>query len=142
MVRWKMCNFLLIVDLDLPVNWLPRSMTTVTGTQYLETQVLRNPDTTVEAVNVIQLGDFQPLGVSVYHGQQEGEPLPRGQGPNDVKVHLSEPSGEHWDLPELRDGVLLAPPVDVVGGMEEGGGRRNLRSGKGVCDLIWISLVN
>ena len=89
-------------------------MTTVTGTQYLETQILRNPDTTIEAVNVIQLGDFQPPGVSVDHGQQVAEPLQEGQGPHDVEVHLSEPSGGHWDLPELGDGVLGDPASPFI----------------------------
>ena len=46
-MRW---NFLHIVDHNSPVNWLPLSVTTVKGTQYLATKVLRKPDTTVEAV--------------------------------------------------------------------------------------------
>ena len=45
-----MCNFLHIVDHTSHVNWLPRFVTTVTGTLYLETQVLRKPDTMVEVV--------------------------------------------------------------------------------------------
>ena len=45
-----MCNFLHIVDHNSPVSWLLRSVTTVTGTPYLDTQVLRKSDTTVEGV--------------------------------------------------------------------------------------------
>ena len=50
MVWWKMCNFLHIVDHNSPVNWLPRSVSMVMGTPYLETQVLRKLDTMLEAV--------------------------------------------------------------------------------------------
>ena len=56
--------------------------------------------------DVVQLGGFQPPGVPVDHGRQVAEHLRERQGPYDVEIRLGEPSGGHWDLPELGDGVL------------------------------------
>lgn len=47
MVQWEMCSWEHIVDHNFLMNWLPQSVTRVTGTPCLETQVLTNAARTV-----------------------------------------------------------------------------------------------